>query len=110
MWPDVVSHPGRLRPGAVGRRPDARCCARATVSGFHDRAAQIGVILGPDAVAEALRQAPVKSPEFEGTGADGGLRWEIESNDCEADLVPKASPAQGSGAVRYAIAEVGRCR
>ena len=84
--------------------------ARATVSGFHDRAAQIGVILSSDAVAEALRQAPVKSLEFEGTRADGGLRWEIESSDCEVDVVLKATPPQGAGAVRYAIAEVGRCR
>lgn len=77
--------------------------ASAALSGFNDSGEQISTILSSEAVANALRQAPIGSVSNTGTREDGAHEWEVRTQECDLKvyLVPHA-PA-GVGKTTYTI-------
>lgn len=66
--------------------------AAAALSGFYDSAEKIGTILASDAVADALRQAPIGAISNTGTAKDGGDAWTVRTQDCDLVVVLTAQP------------------
>lgn len=69
--------------------------ASAALSGFYDSGEQISAILSSEAVANALRQAPIGAITNTGTRDDGAHEWEVRTQECDLTvyLVPRA-PAE----------------
>lgn len=78
--------------------------AQAALSGFYDSGEQVKAILDSPEVANALRQAPVKSIEQEGIRSDGTIEWEIETKDCELTVYLRPVPPAGVGKTTYVVA------
>ena len=75
--------------------------AQAALSGFHDSAEQINVILSSEAVADALRQAPVGHIANTGTRDDGAHEWQVRTQECDLTVFLKPVPPQGVGKTTY---------
>lgn len=75
------------------------------VSGFYDSANKIAAIFASDAVADALRQAPVGSVSEIGTSKDGAGQWMIRTQDCDlvVDVTPEPLPEGMVGAPDYTV-------
>lgn len=85
--------------------------ALAALSGFYDSAEKIAAIFASDAVADALRQAPVRSVENTGTTPDGQDEWTIRTQDCDLTVkVTALLPAEGMvGMTTYTAEPLGTC-
>lgn len=83
--------------------------SHAAVSGFYDSAEQISTILGSGAVADKLRQMPVKELSFDGERHNGLLKWEIDTDRCDVDVFLKPVPPAGVGKTTYEVAEIRDC-
>lgn len=81
----------------------------AALSGFYDSQEQIQAIFAAPEVADALRQMPVDGLEFKGQRKDGLIKWEVESQDCDLDVLLKPTPPSGVGKTTYAVSEVSKC-
>jgi hypothetical protein len=93
----------------------ATCCfglpAHAAVSGFYDSAAQVEVLMQSGALADAVRQLPIRELTRAGQRrSDGALRWRVRTERCKLVVYLEAIPPQGVGRTRYAVKEVGSCR
>lgn len=79
--------------------------AAGMVSGFYDSANKIAAIFASDAVADALRQAPVGSVSEVGTSKDGAGQWMIRTQDCDliVDVTPEPLPEGMVGAPEYSV-------
>ncbi|AWB47112.1 hypothetical protein HYN69_00010 [Gemmobacter aquarius] len=66
--------------------------ATAALSGFYDSAEKIATILGSEAVADALRQAPVGAITNTGTTKDGADEWTVRTQDCDLVVALTAQP------------------
>lgn len=77
--------------------------ASAALSGFYDSGEQITAILSSEAVANALRQAPIGAVTNTGTRNDGANEWEVRTQECDLKvyLVPHAPV--GVGKTTYTI-------
>lgn len=75
--------------------------AQAALSGFHDTAEQINVIFSSEAVADALRQAPVGHIANTGTRDDGAHEWQLGTQECDLTVFLKPVPPQGVGKTTY---------
>lgn len=84
--------------------------ASAALSGFQDSAEQISTILQSVEIADALRQAPIESIEFEGTRADGAFKWEIETKGCDLDIYLLPVQPEGVGKTTYQVDLKDNCR
>lgn len=85
--------------------------ALAALSGFYDSAVKIEAIFASDAVADALRQAPVRSVENTGTTADGLDEWTIRTQDCDLRVrLVEQPPEDGTvGMTTYTAEPIGTC-
>ena len=85
--------------------------AQAALSGYHDSAAKIAAIFASDAIADALRQAPVRSVENTGTAPDGRDEWTIRTQDCDLTVKLTAHPPQDgmAGRTTYTAEPLGAC-
>jgi len=85
--------------------------ALAALSGFYDSAEKIGAIFASGAVADQLRQAPVRSVENTGTTPDGQDEWTIRTQDCDLTVkVTAHPPADGMvGMTTYTAEPLGTC-
>jgi len=85
--------------------------ALAALSGFYDSAEKIGAIFASSAVADQLRQAPVRSVENTGTTPDGQDEWTIRTQDCDLTVkVTAHPPADGMvGMTTYTAEPLGTC-
>ena len=85
--------------------------ALAALSGFHDSAARVAAIFASDAVADLLRQVPVRSVENTGTTPDGQDEWTIRTQDCDLRVKLLAKPpADGmTGMTTYSAEPLGSC-
>jgi hypothetical protein len=81
------------------------------VSGFYDSANKIAAIFASDAVADALRQAPVGSVAEIGAGQDGAGQWMIRTQDCDliVDVTAEPLPEGMVGAPEYTVKIVKGC-
>jgi hypothetical protein len=77
--------------------------ASAALSGFYDSAEKISTILSSEAVANALRQAPIGSVSNTGTREDGAHEWEVRTQECDLKvyLIPHAP--NGVGKTTYTV-------
>lgn len=66
--------------------------AFAALSGYYDSAEKIGTIIASNAVADALRQAPIGAISNTGTAKDGGDEWTVRTQDCDLVVVLTAQP------------------
>lgn len=85
--------------------------AAAALSGFYDSATKIAAILDTEAVADLLRQAPIRSVENTGTTPDGQDEWTIRTQDCDLTVKLTAHPpADGMvGMTTYTAEPLGSC-
>lgn len=85
--------------------------AAAAVSGFHDSAGKIAAIFASDAVADVLRQAPVRSVENTGTTPDGHDEWTIRTQDCDlkVGVIAEPPPEGMVGMTTYRAEPLGGC-
>ncbi|MEY4984329.1 MAG: hypothetical protein RIR62_2595 [Pseudomonadota bacterium] len=85
--------------------------AAAALSGFYDSAEKIAAIFAADAVADALRQAPVRSVENTGTTPEGDDEWTIRTQDCDLKLRLVAEPPTDGmvGMTTYRAEPLGGC-
>lgn len=83
--------------------------AFAALSGFHDSAEQIEMILSSAAVADAVRQAPIGSISNTGTRDDGANEWTVKVQECDLKVYLVPTPPAGVGKTTYAVEEPGKC-
>ncbi len=83
--------------------------AQAALSGFHDSAEQIAMILSSAAVADGVRQAPIGSVSNTGTRDDGAHEWTVQVQDCDLRVYLMPIPPAGVGKTTYAIDIPGKC-
>lgn len=84
--------------------------ASAALSGFHDSAEQITAILQSEALADALKQAPIESIEHEGVRSDGAIKWEVETKNCDLDVYLTPVKPDGAGKTTYQVEVNDLCR
>lgn len=83
--------------------------AHAAVSGFYDSAEKIGMILGSNLVADALRQAPIWSITNTGTRKDGAGEWLVRTQECDLKLYLVPVLPNGPGKTTYTLEPPGQC-
>lgn len=85
--------------------------ALAALSGFHDSGAKIAAILADEAVADELREAPLRGIENTGTTADGADEWTLRTQECDLRVAVTAEPLPEGmvGMVTYSVALLDRC-
>ena len=85
--------------------------ALAALSGFNDSAVKIAAIFASDAVADLLRQSPVRSVENTGTTPDGQDEWTIRTQDCDlrVKLVAQQPEDGMTGMTSYSAEPLGSC-
>lgn len=83
--------------------------AEAALSGFYDSGEQIGMILGSEAVANALHQAPIGAISNTGTRKDGANEWTIRVQECDLKVYLKPILPDGPGMTTYEIEIPGAC-
>lgn len=85
--------------------------AAAALSGYYDSAEKIAAIFASDAVADALRQAPVRSVENTGTTPDGHDEWTIRTQDCDlmVRVIAEPPPEGMVGMTTYRAEPLGGC-
>lgn len=85
--------------------------ALAALSGFYDSAEKIAAIFASTAVADELRQAPVRSVENTGTFPDGEDEWTIRTQDCDLTVKLISQPPEDGmvGMTTYTAEPVGTC-
>lgn len=83
--------------------------AHAALSGFHDSAEQIKVILESPEIADAGHQAPIESLENRGVRDDGAIKWEIETRRCDLTVHLRPVPPSGAGKTTYRVETINRC-
>lgn len=77
--------------------------ASAALSGFHDSGEQISTILSSEAVANALRQAPIGAITNTGTRKDGAHEWEVRTQECDLKVYLVPHPPAGIGKTTYTV-------
>lgn len=79
--------------------------AFAALPPYADRIEQITTIISSEALAERLNGSPINSLDFEGIGAGGAIRWEVDSEGCDVDiwLEPQPMPEGMVGKVTYLL-------
>lgn len=83
--------------------------ALAALSPFYDAAEKIETILHSSEVADALRQAPIRSVENTGTRKDGADEWLVKTQDCDLTLYLVAVPPEGVGMTTYKVTDISGC-
>lgn len=83
--------------------------SQAAVSGFYDSAARIEAILASTEVADALRQAPIRSVEEDEMAKGGDSVWVVRSQDCDLQVTLRATPPAGVGKTKWVVESVGGC-
>ncbi len=83
--------------------------ASAALSGFYDSGEQIGLILGSEAVADAVHQAPIGAITNTGTRKDGAKEWTVRVQECDLKVYLKPILPNGPGKTTYEIEVPGRC-
>lgn len=83
--------------------------AQAALSGFYDSGEQIGMILGSEAVGNAVRQAPIGSISNTGTREDGAKEWTVRVQECDLKVYLKPILPDGPGMTTYEIEIPGAC-
>ena len=85
--------------------------ALAALSGFYDSAQKIAAIFASGAVADELRQAPVRAVENTGTFSDGQDEWTIRTQECDLTVKLTAQPTEDGmvGMTTYTAEPVGTC-
>ena len=77
--------------------------AQAALSDFYDSAEQIDTILSSEAVADALRRAPIGHIANTGTRADGAREWQVRTQECDLTVYLKPAPPEGVGKTAYEL-------
>jgi hypothetical protein len=77
--------------------------AFAALSPFYDSVEQIETILASAAVADALRQAPLRGLENTGTRDDGAREWTLRTPECDLVVYLIAVPPDGPGMTTYTV-------
>lgn len=77
--------------------------ASAALSGFNDSGEQISTILSSEAVANALRQAPIGSVSNTGTREDGAHEWEVRTQECDLKVYLAPHAPAGVGKTTYTV-------
>lgn len=83
--------------------------AEAALSGFYDSGEQIGLILGSEAVGNAVHQAPIGSISNTGTREDGANEWTVRVQECDLKVYLKPILPNGPGKTTYEIDIPGAC-
>lgn len=83
--------------------------AKAALSGYYDSAEQIGMILGSEVVADAVRQAPIGAISNTGTRKDGAHEWTVRVQECDLKVYLKPILPNGPGKTTYEIDIPGAC-
>lgn len=83
--------------------------AKAALSGYYDSAEQIGMILGSEAVADAVHQAPIGAISNTGTRKDGAKEWTVRVQECDLIVYLKPVLPNGPGKTTYEIEVPGTC-
>lgn len=85
--------------------------AQAALSGFHDSAEQIQLILQDPGVAAALKQLPIEQLESRSSAESRDTRsWRVRSQACELHVQLTAHPPAGPGKNTYQITQISACR
>jgi hypothetical protein len=84
--------------------------AFAALSPFYDSGEKIDTILKSNEVADALRQAPIRSVENTGTRKDGADEWLVRTQECDLKVWLVAVPPKGVGMTTYRVDGISSCK
>jgi len=84
--------------------------AIAALSPFYDAVEKIDTILNSGEVADALRQAAIRSVENTGTRKDGADEWLVRTQECDLTVWLVAVPPEGVGMTTYKIDGISGCK
>lgn len=84
--------------------------AHAALSPFYDSGEKIDTIISSPELADALRQAPIRSIENTGTRADGADEWLVRTQDCDLTVYLVAIPPDGPGMTTYRLELPNACK
>jgi len=83
--------------------------AQAALHPYHDRIAQIEMLLGSRKLAHALGMNPIESLLLLGKGPTGKIGWSVESKDCKLTVTLIPVPPAQPGPISYTIGDIGDC-
>ncbi|MDQ2095298.1 hypothetical protein [Rhodalgimonas zhirmunskyi] len=83
--------------------------ARAALHPYHDRVAQIEMLLASEKLAHALDMAPIESLLLLGMGPTGKIGWSVESEACKLTITLIPVPPSMPGPTNYKIDDISAC-
>ena len=84
--------------------------AMAMLSGYYDSAEKITAILQSEAVADAVRQAPIGSISNTGTAKDGADEWTVRVQECDLVVQVIGHAPEGVGKITYTVEVTTPCQ
>ena len=84
--------------------------AMAMLSGYYDSAEKITAILQSEAVADAVRQAPIGSISNTGTAKDGADEWTVRVQECDLVVRVIGHAPEGTGKITYTVEVTTPCQ